>query len=92
MSEIFLSPSVDTLAGFVYSHGMSHRKDLDKLRKTAESQGWRIVQGRGGHLKWYPPNPEHSMVVTAATPSDRRAIMNIRAELKRRGFVPPEGT
>lgn len=47
--------------------------------------GWRLIVTNGGHLKWAAPNGE--VVFSSRTPSDRRAVMNLRADLRRRGLV-----
>jgi predicted RNA binding protein YcfA (HicA-like mRNA interferase family) len=60
--------------------------DLKSLRKLAIKQGWRVETTRGGHIKWYPVHGTE-FVVTSSTPSDYRAIRNIRSMLKRYGLV-----
>ena len=64
------------------------KKDLNKIVKTAEKQGWDIKITGGGHLKW--TGPEGQIVFSARTPSDHRAIQNIIHELKIRGYEPPK--
>ena len=60
-------------------------KELAKLKAEAEAQGWRIEVRKAGHLTWY--SPAGGFVITSATPSDRRAIMNIRRDLRRYGLT-----
>lgn len=79
-----LSLTIDTGTRLRYSDGMS-RNELEDLKREAIRQGWRIVQGRR-HLKWYPADQDMPFVVTSATPSDHRAIRNIRSDLKRSGL------
>lgn len=59
---------------------------FEDLQRTAYSQGWRIEHGRK-HLKWYPPDHARRVVITSLTPSDRRAVNNIQADLRRSGLV-----
>ena len=74
-----------TLARKVRDHRHSLVSGFEAARRLALRQGWRIVV-RGGHLKWYPPDPALPMVVTATTRSDRRAWKNARAWLRRSGL------
>lgn len=67
---------------------MGLNKDFKDLVKDAERQGWTVVRGRAGHLKWYPPSGE-GWVTSAQTPSDYRAIENVKAWLRRKGWVDP---
>ncbi|MDQ3662934.1 MAG: hypothetical protein M3454_18180 [Actinomycetota bacterium] len=60
-------------------------KDIKKIMREAERQGWRIVQGTK-HIKAYPPDPSHGMVTISSTAGDRNAIKNILRDLRRRGF------
>lgn len=67
---------------------MGLNKDFKDLVKSAERQGWTVVQGKAGHLKWYPPNGKN-WVTSAQTPSDYRAIQNVKAWLRREGWQDP---
>lgn len=67
---------------------MGLNKDFKDLVKDAERQEWTVVRGRAGHLKWYPPSGE-GWVTSAQTPSDYRAIENVKAWLRRKGWVDP---
>lgn len=60
-------------------------KDIKKIMREAERQGWRIVHG-GKHIKAYPPDPSQSMVTVSSTASDRNAVKSILRDLRRRGF------
>jgi predicted RNA binding protein YcfA (HicA-like mRNA interferase family) len=59
-------------------------KDIRKIVKQLEAQGWRIEQG-SRHLKAFPPDKSQGMVVIPGTPSDHRSIRNLIAELRRKG-------
>ena len=64
---------------------MASTKELKPLMKAAQKQGWDVVTTRNGRIKWTSPQgglPYFS----ASTPSDRRAIHNIAADLRRRGL------
>lgn len=60
-------------------------KDLVVLIKQAEDQGWNVTKRNNGHLKWV--SPSGTIVYSAASPSDNRAIKNITRELRIRGFI-----
>ena len=61
--------------------------DLKALQAHAEAHGWRVEVG-GRHLKWR--GPKGQLVVSAITPSDHRALMNIKSDLRKRGLPLPE--
>lgn len=61
---------------------MAKFKDFDRLQTEYENAGWTIRRTGGGHLRWTGPNGE-GPVFTASTPSDHRAIQNIKATLRR---------
>jgi len=62
--------------------------DLKRVLRALVEQGWRIEQSRGGHWKCYPPRGRY-LVVVSGTPSDRRAVRNAVATLRRHGFIWP---
>lgn len=62
-------------------------KDLRVIIEALLDQGWRIEKGNGGHIKAYPPDKTMPIVVMASTPSDARAIKNIRAMVRRSGGI-----
>lgn len=54
-------------------------------------QGFRFVEGKGGaHGKLYSPDGKDWYAVPN-TPSDRRALLNLRAWLRRHGFTEGKG-
>jgi len=58
------------------------RHDLKQLLRAAEARGWQVeLTRRGGHLRLV--HPAGGLVVAASTPSDRRALANLRAQLRR---------
>lgn len=55
-------------------------KDLRQLCREKIAQGWRIELTNGGHLRWtWPATGE--IVFTSQTPSDWRALKNIKKRL-----------
>jgi hypothetical protein len=80
-----MSCPLDVNTGLRYADTMTTRKDMEDLQREAIAQGWRIVKGRK-HVKWIPPDPGKPIVVSAATPSDHRAVKNTRSLLRRSGL------
>lgn len=62
-------------------------KDLKAIVRMAKAQGWRVEQRGSGHLTFYPPDPKKPFIVSGGTPSDYRALLNLRAHLRRAGLV-----
>lgn len=60
------------------------RDEFQKIIDTAVAQGWKLKLTKKGHRKLLSPDGK-TTVVTGGTPSDRRALMNFRADLKRAG-------
>lgn len=63
---------------------MASNKLIKELMRHARAQGWRTEPTRSGHVKWLPP--EGPFVISAGSPSDPRAIANLRADLRRHGL------
>jgi predicted RNA binding protein YcfA (HicA-like mRNA interferase family) len=55
--------------------------DLERLLRRASACGWLVMRTRGGH--WRLRHPNGGIVVTSSTPSDRRAVLNMRAQMRR---------
>lgn len=64
------------------------QKDLADIVRSCESQGWAVEYTKGNHVRLLPPNGGGA-VVTAATPSDRRGALNLKQQLRSRGWVDP---
>lgn len=62
---------------------MKFPKDWRKIKKSAESQGWSVVQ-TSKHIKWTSPGGE--VVISGSTPSDPRAGKNFLSRLRQRGL------
>lgn len=65
---------------------MANKGDFRAMIRTAEKAGWTVVPTRNGHLKWVSPNGG-TPVFSASTPSDKRAIKNHVALLRRSGLA-----
>lgn len=60
-------------------------KELKKLIKAAEKQGWRVQPTKKGHVKFYSPDGKH-IVTAAGTSGGGRSGANLLAQLKRYGY------
>lgn len=66
---------------------MASTKELQTLIKQAKKQGWDVNKTRAGKYKWTPPQKVGGLpYFSSLTPSDRRAIHNITADLRKRGL------
>lgn len=65
---------------------MASSKDLKPLMKRAKQQGWEVTTTRNGRIKWTSP-AGGLPYFSSCTPSDRRAIHNITADLAKRGLL-----
>jgi hypothetical protein len=65
---------------------MTSSKELNELIKQAEAQGWTIVKTNRSHIKWLSP-VTNGVVFTSSTPSDGRALANIKRDLRVNGFI-----
>jgi len=64
---------------------MSTLKELRSLLELATQQGWKIERRNTNHYKLVAPNGK--VVFTSSTPSDRRAIENIKRDLRSGGLI-----
>ena len=78
--------SFEALAGRVYAPLMaSVQKEIREIVREAERQGWRVERRKSGVSQLYAPDGEN--IVTAhSTPSDRRALRNMIANMRQFGF------
>lgn len=67
-----------------------HDKYIEDLKRSSEAQGWRYLLAGSGHHQFYGPD-KHTIVTFAKTPSDWRSYKNSLAEMKRAGYVEPNG-
>ncbi len=63
--------------------------DIKDLAKAAKEQGWRVERTKKMHWRFVPGNPAMRICIFSGTPSDRRAIHNFLADLRRSGFRWP---
>jgi predicted RNA binding protein YcfA (HicA-like mRNA interferase family) len=64
---------------------MSNTREIQALVKDAERQGWVVVTTKGNHLKWL--SPLGGIVYSSSTPSDHRALANLRRDLRVYGLI-----
>ena len=57
------------------------------LAKAATQQGWSLSWLGSCHVGWR--SPAGALVVSSASPSDRRAVHKLRADLRRAGLICP---
>jgi hypothetical protein len=57
------------------------KHDLKQQLRQAEAHGWQVTHTRNGH--WRLLYPGGGVVVTSSTPSDHRALANLRAQMRR---------
>lgn len=60
-------------------------KEVNQLVKQAKAQGWFITRTKTTHLKWMSPTGK--FFFSSGTPSDSRAIKNLKRDLKVNGFL-----
>lgn len=64
---------------------MSAMKELKSLLKEVENQGGQVLRTRNNHYKVVSSNG--SIVFISSTPSDNRALENIKRDLRASGVV-----
>ena len=63
------------------------KKEISTLVNAAEKAGWKVRKNsRGGHIMFYPPDKSKEVITVSSSPSDYRAIVNIRRDLKKAGL------
>ncbi|WP_122341975.1 hypothetical protein [Pseudomonas caricapapayae] len=65
------------------------KKSLQALAEFAISQGWAVQRTHGGHVKFTKGGC--SPIYTSFTPSDHRADLNARAQLRRAQTLSHDG-
>lgn len=61
--------------------------DHKPIVEHARAHGWELTRTRGGHLRLR--SPHGATVLFGCSPSDHRAVRNLRADLRRNGLVTP---
>ena len=62
-------------------------KEVKKLVKELEQQGWRVEERRSSRLMAYSPDGV-TMVPIHKTPGDRKSLKNLVGQLRRGGYKP----
>ena len=57
------------------------KRDLSRILDDARDRGWRAELTNGGH--WRLRGPNQALLFTGSTPSDHRAIKNLRSDIRR---------
>lgn len=68
---------------------MTIKNDLQALIHFAEAHGWTVKPSTGrnnSHVRLQAPNGE--VFFASNSPSDRRGVLNLRADMRRRGNLP----
>ena len=63
--------------------------DIERIKRAAREQGWRVESTTKGHPVFYPPDPGRSPIVGSGTAGDQASIRNLVAQMRRAGFQWP---
>jgi len=61
-------------------------RDIASLIDHARRQGWAVEQRASNHLMFRPPSQAGPLVISSGSPSDHRALANVRSQLWRAGL------
>lgn len=61
--------------------------DIKDLQRLAVSQGWRVEQTKGSHLKFIPADKSKPAVVMAGTSCSRVGFRNALSLLRKSGLI-----
>jgi predicted RNA binding protein YcfA (HicA-like mRNA interferase family) len=61
-----------------------NNKDILKVIKKAEQQGWQVVPTKNGHMKWYAPDGKS--IVTSPSTGSYRSWKNFLAMIRKAGY------
>ncbi len=64
------------------------RPDIRQLIARLRGQGFTVEMGGKGH--WKIRRAGRLITTIPATPSDRRGLANVTADLARAGYIPPQ--
>ena len=59
-------------------------REFAPFARQAVLRGWRVEPTKNLHLKWVAPSG--AIIFSSSTPSDRRAALNLRSQLRREGL------
>ena len=67
---------------------LSSNKEVNRIVKKAEREGWVVIKRKNNHLQFFPPNNDTDIIVMSSTPafSSSRAFKNILMKLKSKGL------
>jgi hypothetical protein len=68
------------------SKQLSPNKEIVKIVRKAQKQGWRVEKASSSHILFYPPNIEDGIVTMSSSPSSFRNHKNILSLLKAKGL------
>lgn len=68
------------------SKQMSPNKDIMKIVRQAQKQGWRVEKASNSHVLFYPPNVDDGFVTVSSSPSSFRNHRNVLSLLKAKGL------
>jgi hypothetical protein len=63
---------------------MKLKPEFKELLDAAKGQGWQVIVRTNNHLAWV--SPAGPKVFSSRTPSDHRAIKNLKRDLKNNGM------
>lgn len=61
---------------------MSLAGEMRQLVRRKKKEGWQVERTKKGHLRWIFA-ATGAIIISAATPSDHRSLLNTMADLKR---------
>lgn len=61
------------------------KRQVELIVETVGKQGWKVALSGTGHWRLCPQDKRFPVQFISYTPSDARAIKNIRAQLKKAG-------
>lgn len=67
----------------------SLKKDHRLTVRRAKAQGFKFVRSAGNHYKVYDPQGNY-LTSTGTTPSDHNGYKNLKADLDKAGYLPPD--
>ena len=61
------------------------KREVQVLIKQAVDQGWVVEKTKNNHYKWI--SPLGGLIFSSSTPSDHRALQNLKRDLRVNGFI-----
>jgi hypothetical protein len=56
------------------------------LKEVAIAHGWKVELNKNSHWCFTPSDPKIPKAYTSSTPGDKRAVLNLRRDLRQRGL------